>query len=84
MKQNILNPGGSLSVYTTQPQEIVLGPVVFTIFIDDLELDSERLKMYVFIIKFADETKGNQRRRRQKQDTRCTGIPSGNGLRNGT
>jgi hypothetical protein len=83
MKQNILNPGGSRSVSTTQPHEIVLGPVVFTIFIDDLESASERLKMYVFIIKFADETKGNQRRR-QKQDTRCTGIPSGNGLRNRT
>jgi hypothetical protein len=42
-------------------QGTVLGPVLFTVFIDDdLELETVKLKLEVFITKFADVTKGQK------------------------
>jgi len=40
------------------PQGTVLGPTLFTIYIDDLETEIERRKLEVLIKKFADDTKG--------------------------
>jgi ribonuclease P/MRP protein subunit RPP40 len=40
------------------PQGTVLGPTLFTIYIDDLEAEIERRKLEVLIKKFADDTKG--------------------------
>jgi ribonuclease P/MRP protein subunit RPP40 len=39
------------------PQGTVLGPTLFTIYIDDLEAEIERRKLEVLIKKFADDTK---------------------------
>jgi hypothetical protein len=40
------------------PQGTVLGPVLFSVFIDDLEVEVEKRKLEVLIKKFADDTKG--------------------------
>ncbi len=40
------------------PQGSVLGPSQFTVFIDDLENDIKKENLEVYIIKFADDTKG--------------------------
>ena len=40
------------------PQGTVLGPTLFTIYIDDLETEIERRKLEVLVKKFADDTKG--------------------------
>jgi ribonuclease P/MRP protein subunit RPP40 len=42
------------------PQSSVLGPCLFTIFIDDLEVEVEITELGTFIVKFADDTKGLQ------------------------
>jgi len=40
------------------PQGTVLGPILFSVYIDDLEVEVERLQLEVIIAKFADDTKG--------------------------
>jgi hypothetical protein len=42
------------------PQGSVLGPCLFTTFIDDLEVEVEQEALNTFLIKFADDTKGMQ------------------------
>ncbi len=38
----------------------VLGPCLFTVFIDNLEVEVEITELDTFIVKFADDTKGLQ------------------------
>ncbi len=40
------------------PQGTVLGPVLFSVFIDNLEVEIKRRNLDVLIFKFADDTKG--------------------------
>ncbi len=40
------------------PQGTVLGPTLFSVYIDDLESEIERRKLDVLVKKFADDTKG--------------------------
>jgi hypothetical protein len=42
------------------PQGTVLGPTLFTVYIDDLDVEIERRKLEVWITKFADDTKGGK------------------------
>jgi hypothetical protein len=42
------------------PQGTVLGPTLFSIFIDDLEEEIKRRKLEVKVVKFADDTKGGK------------------------
>jgi len=42
------------------PQGTVLGPPLFTIYIDDLEVEIKRQQLDVKIVKFADDTKGGK------------------------
>jgi len=46
------------SVGSGVPQGTVLGPVLFSVYIDDLEKEIDRRKLDVIIVKFADDTKG--------------------------
>lgn len=48
----------SCDVDSGVPQGTVLGPVLFTVYIDDLEEDVAKKELEVLIIKFADDTKG--------------------------
>ena len=53
------------------PQGTVLGPTLFTIYIDDLEAEIERRKLEVLIKKFADDTKGAKIIQKLKTATSC-------------
>ena len=48
----------SCDVESGVPQGTVLGPTLFTVFIDDLEDEVEERQLDVLLIKFADDTKG--------------------------
>jgi hypothetical protein len=48
----------SCEVDSGVPQGTVLGPVLFSVFIDDLEVEIKRRNLDVLIFKFADDTKG--------------------------
>jgi hypothetical protein len=51
---------GESPVDSGVPQGTVLGPPLFTIYIDDLEVEIKRQQLDVKIVKFADDTKGGK------------------------
>ncbi len=57
--------------YLRHPTGTVLGPCLFTVFIDDLESESDLLQREVLITKFTDDTRDGKKLEVQKAERKC-------------